>query len=284
LRIESVVLTMGDRPEELREALASVRAQHGVEVSTTVVLNGAGELSPDPGADRVIVTGENRGIPAGRNVGARGSTADLLLFLDDDATIAEPGALARLVRRFEADPSLAVVTGRISDPRTGTTERRHVPRLRVGDPERSSFVTTFLGGACLVRRSAFELAGRLPDEFHYAHEETSLAWRLLDRGYRLHYDSGFLVHHPATSPARHEGHRVRSARNRVLLARRHLPVPCNLLYVLDWLLLVLVRDPAGFGSALRGTLDGLRHPGVPREPISWRTVWRMAAIGRPPVV
>ena len=68
---------------------------------------------------------------------------------------------------------------------TGTTQRRHVPRLRASDPLRSSRVTTFLGGANAVRTTVFQQVGLLPDEFFYAHEETDLAWRALDAGWMI---------------------------------------------------------------------------------------------------
>jgi GT2 family glycosyltransferase len=126
--------------------------------------------------------------------------------------------------------------------------------------------------------------GGLPDEFFYAHEETSVAWRAIDAGWRVAYDSSMQVGHPRTPATRHAAGRWRAARNRVLLARRHLPWPLGVLYVLDWLLIGAIRDPQGLGQALRGTLAGVRLRRVPRRPMRWRTVVRMARLGRPPVV
>jgi GT2 family glycosyltransferase len=145
-------------------------------------------------------------------------------------------------------------------------------------------VTTFLGGACVIRREAFEVAGGFPARFFYAHEETSLAWRLLDLGYTIRYAADLRIAHPALPPARHAVYHHLTARNRVLLARKHLPAVVAVLYVASWAVLGLLRSPGGRRALLRGFVDGMRFSPVERSPISWRTVVRMTRYGRPPLV
>jgi GT2 family glycosyltransferase len=286
VKVGCVVLTTGARPTELGAALASVRAQRGVEVALAVVHNaGPDDTPPEVGDATLVSPGRNLGIPAGRNAGVRAlPDADLVLFLDDDAVLVGDDLLAAVAARFREDARIGVVTMRLVDPVTGRTERRHVPRLRVGDPSRSSWVTTFLGGACVVRADAYRAVGGLPEEFVYAHEETSLAWRLLDRGYRIWYAGQLCIAHPAAAPARHEAYHYRTARNRVLLARKHLPALLGVLYVMLWAVLGTVRDRSALGASARGFLDGARYGPVERRPISWRTVWRMTRLGRPPLL
>jgi GT2 family glycosyltransferase len=284
--VACVILTTGERPAELAAAIASVRAQRDVGVEVVVVRN-LDEPAAAPAVEdgvRVVRPGRNLGIPGGRNLGAEASRGRLLLFLDDDAVLGDDDLLCRAVERFDADPALGAISMRLVDPATGRTERRHVPRLRVGDPARSSRVTTFLGGASIVRRAAFDAAGGLPARFLYAHEETSLAWRMADRGYRIRYDADLVVHHPGAPPSRHAHYHHLSARNRVLLARMHLPAPLAVVYVLLWSALTLVRDPGGWRASLRGFLEGLRDREVERRPIAWRTVWRLTRAGRPPIL
>ena len=159
-------------------------------------------------------------------------------------------------------------------------------RLRASDPGRSSAVTTFLGGACAIRRSAYEQAGGYPAEFFYSHEETDLAWRLLDAGYHLRYDADAQMFHPAVLPGRHAQFFRLNARNRVLLARRNLPWPVAAAYLFDWVMLMIVRERSV--RALRpwfaGFAEGWRADPGGRRPISWRTIWRMSRAGRPPVI
>jgi GT2 family glycosyltransferase len=161
-----------------------------------------------------------------------------------------------------------------------------VPRLRAGDPERSSQVTTFVGGACAIRRSAFEEAGGLPGQFFYGHEETDLAWRLIELGYQLEYDGGARMCHPAVPNARHAIWYRMDGRNRVLVARRNLPLPLVWAYLLNWVVLTVLRErsPGAVRAWLAGFAEGWRLDPAGRHPISLRTVWRMTRAGRPPVI
>lgn len=285
MRVACVILTRGDRPAQVARAVRSAREQRGVDVDVLVVGNGA-----DPGEfDRDVATlrlPDNVGIPAGRNAGVAATDADVVLFLDDDAYYASEKTVQRLVDAFAADDRLGIVSLRVRDPEGGPGARRHVPRLRASDPARSSEVTTFLGGACAIRRAVFEDVGGFPDAFFYAHEETDLAWRALAAGYRIRYDADAAICHPALPPTRHAEFFRLNARNRVFLARRNLPWPIAVLYLLDWIALTVLRtrSPRSLAAWFRGFARGLVEPCGPRRAISYSTVWRMTLLGRPPIV
>jgi GT2 family glycosyltransferase len=289
-KLGAVVLTMGNRPAELRALLDSVAKQRGEPIEVVVVGNGS-PLPELPEGVRTVELPENLGIPAGRNVGIEafgpgGCEVDAILFLDDDGFLPNDDT-AELVREaFNADPRLGIISFRIIDPATGTTQRRHVPRLRASDPMRSSRVTTFLGGASAARTEVFQQVGGLPDEFFYAHEETDLAWRALDAGWMVDYRSDMVLEHPATAPSRHAVYHRMVARNRVWLARRNLPAPLVPLYLGTWILLTIARRPSR--QALRAWVGGFKEgwttPCGPRHTMKWRTVWRLTRLGRPPVI
>ncbi|MFC9842075.1 glycosyltransferase family 2 protein [Streptomyces sp. NPDC060223] len=290
MRVGAVVITMGNRPEELRALLDSVAKQDGDAVQVVVVGNGS-PLPVVPEGIRTVELPENLGIPGGRNVGIEafgpgGSEVDILLFLDDDGLLARHDTVEMCRQAFTADPRLGIISFRITDPKTGETQRRHVPRLRASDPLRNSRVTTFLGGANAVRTKVFCEVGELPDEFFYAHEETDLAWRALDAGWMIDYRSDMVLNHPTTEPSRHAVYHRMVARNRVWLARRNLPAPLVPVYLGVWMLLTLARRPSR--AALRAWFGGFREgwtsPCGPRRPMKWRTVWRLTRLGRPPVI
>ncbi len=289
-RLGAVIITMGNRPAELNALIDSVLAQEGPPVELAVVGNGA-PLPELPAGVRTAELPENLGIPGGRNVGIElfgpdGREVDAVLFLDDDGLLPNRDSARLLREAFTADPGLGIVSFRIADPDSGVTQRRHVPRLRAGEPLHSSRVTTFLGGASAVRSRVFEQAGQLPAEFFYAHEETDLAWRAQDAGWAIDYRADIVLHHPATSPARHAAYFHNVARNRVWLARRNLPALLVPLYLCTWILLTLARRPSG--AAVKawwgGFREGWRTPCGARRPMRWRTVWRLTRLGRPPVI
>ncbi|WSQ01782.1 glycosyltransferase [Streptomyces sp. NBC_01232] len=290
LRLGAVIITMGNRPDELKALLDSVARQDGAPVEVVVVGQGV-QVTGLPEGVRSIDLPENLGIPGGRNVGIEafgpgGRDVDVLLFLDDDGLLERTDTAELCRQAFTEDPGLGIISFRIADPETGVTQRRHVPRLRASDPMRSSRVTTFLGGANAVRTRVFEQVGALPGEFFYAHEETDLAWRALDAGWLIDYRSDMVLLHPTTAPSRHAVYHRMVARNRVWLARRNLPAPLVPVYLGVWLLLTLLRRPSA--PALKAWFGGFREgwtsPCGPRRPMRWRTVWRLTRLGRPPVI
>lgn len=279
-----VILTTGDRPRELERAVESALTQELDGLEVVVVANGCQLDLPAP--VRVVELPENVGIAEGRNEGLYASSGEVVFFLDDDAVYEGPTVAPRALALFDADPSLGIVSFRIADPETQETQRRHVPRLRVGDPTCSSEVTTFLGGACAIRRLVFDEVGDFPEAFFYAMEETDLAWRAIDAGFRVEYRGDLLVHHPATVPGRHEQALHLTARNRVWLARRRLPLPLAVVYLGVWLPLMALRSGSMSASlhVLSGAREGLRARCGSRRPIRWSTAWRMTRAGRPPIV
>ncbi|WP_406386854.1 glycosyltransferase family 2 protein [Streptomyces sp. NBC_01618] len=290
MKLGVVVITMGNRPAELRALLDSVAKQDGDRIEVVVVGNGA--PVPDvPAGVRTVELPENLGIPGGRNVGIEafgpsGADVDALLFLDDDGLLPLTDTAELCRQAFDADSELGIISFRIADPDTGVTQRRHVPRLRASDPMRSSRVTTFLGGANAVRTKVIVDVGPLPGQFFYAHEETDLAWRALDAGWMIDYRADMVLNHPTTAPSRHAVYHRMVARNRVWLARRNLPAPLVPVYLGVWLLLTLLRKPSG--PALKAWFGGFREgwstPCGTRRPMRWRTVWRLTRLGRPPVI
>lgn len=292
-QVSVVVLTLGDRAEALERALASVESQRGVDADVVIVWNGVDTVPVSVPAPDALPTGgvttrhlhlrENLGIPAGRNEGAALSDGTLVFFLDDDAELIGADVLARAIELFDRDAGLGAVGFRIVDE-DGHTAQRHVPRWGGGSAERPGEVTAFLGGAVVIRRNAFEQVGGYAGEFFYAMEETDLAWRLADAGWRIWYAADLRVRHPRTSPARHPEGVHRTARNRVWLVHRLLPVPLALLYLVNWFVLGAVRSPSSIPDVVRGYRDGWRQRVGPRRPIRWSTIVRLSRLGRPPVL
>lgn len=280
-----VILSRGDRPDELTRAVEAVLAQRNVDVDVVVVGNGW-QPSGLPGGARSVALETNVGVPEGRNIGAHAARGDVLFFLDDDATPVGTEFLTRAVQLFDDDPRVGVVQPRSVDPTGGATAPRHVPRIGGRGVRRAGDVAWFWEGASLIRRSAFELAGGWPGDFFYGHEGIELAWRVIDGGYRVRYEPDLGVLNPPAAAFRGEQHGYLDARNRIWVARRNLPAVFAALYCLVWVAATLARAPdaAGRRTAMRGFRDGVRLDAGPRRPIRWRTCWTLTRLGRPPIV
>ena len=284
-RFGCVVLTAGRRPDDLRAAVESLRRQQGVETDIVVVANGCDPRGVPDGV-RVVALARDDGIPAGRNAGVEHVRGELLFFLDDDAEIAGDDALARVAAALAADPQLALVQLAPVARDGGRRSRDWVPRLRVGDPARASEITVVWEGAVGIRRDVFERVGRWPADFRYVHEGVDLGWRIMDAGFRMRYAGDIPVLHPSPSGQAHSYSYYFGARNRVWLARRHLPLPLGFLYVIAFALRTVprLRSWRAVQESARGYRDGLRGPGGRRRPLRARTLLRMTRAGRPPIM
>jgi GT2 family glycosyltransferase len=282
--IEWVILTMGDRADELSAAIRSLLEDGDSCTGIVVVSNGAGDVAvPDDQRVRLVVAPENLGVPGGRDLGLSHCSSPIVGFLDDDA-VAGAGASQRVVDEFARSPELGAVSLRLIDE-SGASARRHVPRPRGTSPETSGEVALFLGGASAVRVEAYRSVGGYFTDLFYGHEEVELSWRLVDAGWSIRYLADVIVFHPRTDIGRHASGWRLTGRNRVWVARRTLPLPIAALHVLAWLALGVVRAPdrAARRSYVDGWLSGWRGS-VHRRPIGWRGVWRLTRLGRPPVI
>jgi GT2 family glycosyltransferase len=275
-----VVLTMADRPAELDRAIASLA--EGACRRTVVVSSGGGSITSTPDNVRVLDLPINLGVPGGRNSGVNCTDEELVGFLDDDAEL--HGDADGVRKAFESDPRLGAVALRLVDE-DGVTARRHIPKAGGRAPDVSGEVAYFLGGACAIRRSAYEEVGGYFTELFYGHEEIELSWRLVDAGWSIRYLADVEVFHPRTEISRHAGGWFMTGRNRVWIARRTLPWPIALLHVAFWLVVGAARAPKGDCRAgyLRGWRSGWRDR-IEHRPIRWSTVWKLTRLGRPPVI
>jgi GT2 family glycosyltransferase len=273
---------MGTRPDDLEACLGSIERQ---DATGPVLLVAQGVDVAVPAGVDVLRLEDNVGVPGGRDAGLKAIDADVVFFLDDDARYEDTRVVTRVLELMRRRPELAAVSLRIVDE-GGVTLRRHVPRIGAGSADRSGPVTTFLGGACAIRRSAYLDVGGYEADFVYAHEELDLAWRVLDGGWTIEYLAEPAVVHPHVPIAGADEHRWwLLGRNRVWLARRRLPHPIDWAHSLIWLAVGWMR--ARSGPRRRNYAAGWRsgwRGDVERDPMTWATVWRMTRQGRPPLV
>jgi GT2 family glycosyltransferase len=281
-----IILTMGNREKQLKAAVKSLRSQTDASPTTEIlVVHNAATGPGDSTAttDSVLFTGENLGVPGGRDAGLQATSTDVVGFLDDDA-VASPGATQSVFNAFKSERRLGAVALRLIDE-DGRTSRRHIPRLGSKDPEKSGDVPLFLGGACAIRREAYEQVGGYFTDLFYGHEELELSWRLVDAGWTIRYLADVKVFHPRTTIERHADGWELTGRNRVMIARRTLPWPVAMVHLVTWLVIGMWRAPKGESRRkyFAGWRSGWRFP-VSRQPISWKGIYRLTRLGRPPII
>ena len=283
--VGAVLLTMGKRPEELARALRSLEEQQGIELDLVIVGNGWNPAEAFP-TKKTRYLPENLGIPAGRNAGVAEVAGEYLFFLDDDAYLDSAQAILTLISKLEAHPEWGLIQPRVSPAGDGEVPRRWIPRLRIGNPNESSPATTLWEGAIIIRRSLFDAIGGWPDNFFYAHEGIELVWQVYNHGYMAWYAADVTVKHPVINPTRHLDFYRLNARNRVWLAKRNLPFPISIIYVLVWFLITLIRMRrlSSLVAWLDGFLNGIFVSAGKSKKLSWRAVIALGKAGRFPII
>lgn len=94
-------------------------------------------------------------------------------------------------------------------------------------------------GGHALRMTVIDQVGGFPARFFYAHEETDFAWRALDAGYR----ADMVLQHPRTAASRHAVYYRNTGRNRVWLAKRHLPAVLVPVYLATWAAYTIAQRP-----------------------------------------
>jgi N-acetylglucosaminyl-diphospho-decaprenol L-rhamnosyltransferase len=219
----SVVLVTYESAEDLAACLATLPAAAGPhELEVVVVDNasrdGSAEIARRLGV-KVLENPANLGLSRAIDLGAAATDAPWLLLVNPDTRLA-PGALARLLATAAADPTIGCVGPHLrnSDGSEYPTGRRF-PSILVGalhaalgtvwpgnpatrhyhmaDLDRSRPVPVdWVSGACmLLRREAYEAAGRFDAGYFMYFEEMDLCLRLARAGWRVVYDPGAEVTH-----------------------------------------------------------------------------------------
>jgi GT2 family glycosyltransferase len=203
-RVAVVVITHHRRDELL---LALSRLRRLPERPHVVVVDNG---STDGTADAVraqhpwvelIASPTNLGA-VGRNLGVARLDTPYVAFCDDD-TWWEPGSLRTAADTLDAHPRLAVLTARILvEP--GGVEDPIVAELRDSPVVGADWLPgpalgSFLAGASVLRRDAFDEVGGFSERLWLGGEEELMAGDLAAAGWELCYLPGLTVHHQAST-------------------------------------------------------------------------------------
>ncbi|MCU1615871.1 MAG: hypothetical protein JWO98_3411 [Frankiales bacterium] len=202
-RVAVVVITHQRRAELL---LALTRLRDLPEQPHVVVVdNGSTDGTAVAVRERfpdveLIVSPANLGA-VGRNLGVARLDTPFVAFCDDD-TWWEPGSLRLAADALAAHPRLAVVTARIVVEPSGVedpivAELRDSP-VRGADWLPGPALGSFLAGASVLRREAFEQVGGFSGRLWLGGEEELMAGDLAARGWELCYLPQLTVHHQAS--------------------------------------------------------------------------------------
>ena len=255
-----------------------------IGVRRVYVLNNASEvpvvLQPKVS---LIRSHENLGPSHGRNTLARESSADLLLFLDDDAELSANIDIPRLMEEFELDPNLASLAS-LATRDDGKIAKHEFPARKVQEIERPREVGYFVGCGFIIRTSVFKGLKGFDQSFFYAHEETDLSLRVALAGGRITYKPAFQVTHRPSTHGRDLTARnfSRQMRNRKILTWRNLPRPISYFHLVIWFTYYLLNSsPRNYLSLTKSLLSPItcEEKKIGRCPLPYRRIHKLQKIG-----
>ncbi len=206
-----VVILALDRAEETVEAIASARAQVGVDKHVWIADQGsrpenlarlAEAVRGAPDATLVRLD-RNWGVAGGRNRVMALGHGRVVFALDNDAEFDGPDTLARAVAALDEDASLAAVGCRILVHATGEDDLSSwgYPASLLPRAGQSFDAVTFVGAGHAIRRADFARCGGYDDALFFCWEEYDFCLRAIALGRRIRYRGDIAVRHKV-SPER----------------------------------------------------------------------------------
>ncbi len=268
--VAAVVLSF-NRWRVLQRTLASLVDGRAPDRQIIVVDNASTDGTPDRvraefPTVRLISMDQNLGVAAFNRAVAQ-TDADLLLILDDDASV-PPRVLDAAAALLDRRPDLAAVALHPLHPRTGRSEW---PFARADDAPRDDWPV--MGCANLVRRADWTAVGGYEEAFFLYRNDADLALKLLAAGRGVHFDPSLIALHdtPAGAGARKSARwHTLATRNWIWLARRHahgrLSVAAAMLGW-AWAHRLAGLSPSRHWATLRGGFSGLFRdpPALPAD-------------------
>lgn len=280
--VDAVILSIPGRETQLKQCIESVQ-----DVVDRIILVWNSESEPpmvgSSSCDVEIRSALcNLGVSKGRNYGVEFSNADLVLFIDDDALLETGSEFRSRCERMLLDQRCVVTTFKVVDENR-VVERHHDPRILKIKTFQSSYVGTFLGGACLVRRDYFVTIGGFFEALTYGMEEWDFSLRAHDLGYRVFFDCSVLIFHPARTGHFSESYWTNIFTNRFIVARRNLGLPTRAFHLMTRFILLTttLRASTAFSIALRARKQSRKITQSGCKPIRLKTHLEFLKLGRP---
>ena len=211
----SVVLLNWNRKEEIIKTLFDLSLQTYKDFEIVLIDQGSQDGSIEVIQEqfpwiRQIKLFKNLGVPGGRNMGALNARGDILVFLDNDASL-ECNALERIAQRFSKESNLGIIGFKILNANTGVLDLSSwvYEKNRLKDANNEFYSYTFCGCGNAIRKNVLEDAGYYWEDLFFGWEEMDLSIKVLAAGFKIVYDPSIVVKHRIsnerrTSNSKHE--------------------------------------------------------------------------------
>ncbi len=215
----AIIVLNHNKKDDLLECLDSICKMDYGKFEVIVVDNGSIDRSVEAIKNEfpnihLIESEINLGVAGGRNLGIKYANKKFnykfILFLDNDV-IVEKYALSEMVKSFDADKSIGIVTPKcymINSPSTigyagGMTVNLFTGKIAdIGNGEKDkgqfdqSKSIPSAGGLCLISRELLNKIGFYDERFNpYGWEDVDLSLRARQKGFKIFYNHKAIIYH-----------------------------------------------------------------------------------------
>lgn len=199
----SLVISVWNRQQDLRENLAAIRKQTVAPDQVIVVDNNSSDGTPEmviaefPEVNLIRMPHSDYGACETFNIGFSSAKGDYVGILDDDV-ILPPDFVEAMLAEFEKEPdSTVLLSPKVIEPEMPEeykeSEALNTPR----------YMSTFRGCGSMAKHAALREAGYYDIRFFIFGNERDLTTRLLNLGYRVKMVPSIEVFHKAPFGMRH---------------------------------------------------------------------------------
>jgi len=182
----SVAILSYNRKDDLRETVLEIKKSNLNNVSIEIIIadnastDGTVEMLENEFKDVILIKlEENIGVE-GYNYAFKRANGKYILILDDDS-FPEQNSIQRMVKEFENDDSIGILA---FDVRNYYEYKDISKELKTKNKE-FKYLMGFNGAGAGFRKSLFDKIGGYPEEFFLYWNETDLAIRVLNAGYKI---------------------------------------------------------------------------------------------------
>lgn len=199
----SLVISVWNRKDDLRENLASIRAQTVPPLQVIVVDNDSSDGTPEmvvaefPEVHLIRMPHSDYGACETFNVGFASARGEFTGILDDDVVL-PPDFVERMLEEFAQEPATTVLLSpKVIEPEMPDWYK---DAPAVNTPR---YMSTFRGCGSMAKTAAIKEAGWYDIRFFIFGNERDLTTRLLNLGYRVKMVPSIEVFHKAPFGMRH---------------------------------------------------------------------------------
>jgi GT2 family glycosyltransferase len=240
----SICVITYNRPDNIIALILSVLKQRNFQycIYEFIILNNGSTVDYTPLETLIaqhpelkikyIKSDKNLGVPGGRNVMMKQALAPYILIVDDDVEFSRPDDLLKLNVLFD-DPyfkenNVAVIALNVHYYDTKAPQISAFPHKKYQKyKDKSRFLTGhFIGAANLNRRDAVAEVGYYGEGIFYGMEEYELSLKLIEKGYKIAYDSEVIILHKESPQGRLQANEKLAMmwHNKVFVFWRFLPL------------------------------------------------------------